>query len=85
MLPVNKLSFYKIKLRKKMRLLTPIIPAILPLATMIWIRLVSDYNVNLFLRKDFENEYDFIVGKVEHLFGSSFSLNFNSISFKANF
>ena len=46
-----------------MKLLTPIIPAILPLATMIWIRLVSDYNVNLFLRKDFESEYDFIVGK----------------------
>lgn len=46
-----------------MQLLTPIIPAILPLATMIWIRLVSDYNVNLFLQKDFESEYDFIVGK----------------------
>lgn len=29
---------------------------------MIWIRLVSDYNVNLFLRKDFDTEYDFIVG-----------------------
>ena len=41
--------------------LTPLIPALLPLATLIWLRVLHD-SVPI-ARNDFLNEYDFIVGK----------------------
>lgn len=42
--------------------LAPFIPALLPLATLIWLRVLHD-TVPI-ARNDFLSEYDFIVGKL---------------------
>lgn len=40
---------------------TPVLPALLPLATLLWIR-AADHSVSI-SRNNWEPEYDYIIGK----------------------